>query len=132
MRANDPQMAATCPRGIVPNEIGGSHRQSSLVGDMINDPYGNRCQRNRIAQTLKGLEQDQESHLGNAACGVLPRQVAFIGRWRIDLSQFPVGHRGLEAWISSLRLGRHDDVSFLMLTRTLSTFPLTRFAFCRF
>ncbi len=61
MGADDPQMAATSPRGIVPNEIGGGRRQSYLVGDMINDPYRNRCQRNRIAQALKGLEQDQES-----------------------------------------------------------------------
>ena len=49
MSANDPQMAATCPRGIVLNEIGGGHRQSNLVGDVINHPHGNRRQRNRIA-----------------------------------------------------------------------------------
>src|SRR5712692_9479995 len=132
MGADDPQMAAAGPRGIVSEEISSSHRQSYLVGDVIDHPHGNCRQGNCVAQTLKRLEQDQESHLGDAARRALPRQVAFIGRWRIHFSQFPVGHSGLEAWIGRLRLGWHGDISFLTLTRTVSTFPLTRFAFRRF
>src|SRR5436309_1436490 len=96
MSTNDAQMAATCSRSIVPDEITSRHCQTYLLGNVVNHSHGNRRQRNCIAQALERLEQGQESYLSNIACGMLSCQLAFIRRWRIDFSQLPISDYGLE------------------------------------